>query len=361
MRKTITRRRVLKAAGAAGAIALAAPSIIRLAHAASDQLIISSWGGTFQDALRKTFFEPFTKETGIKVIELTYGGQGLARLKAQIEAGRVEVDLLDGPPFWPTIGSGTGLLQKIDLSGIADPSAHTPGALGEFGYGYGAVSWGITYSTKTFLKGGPRSWREFWDAERFPGRRAFFGPLLARHLEYALMADGVRASQVNPLDEQKTERAFAKLEQVRNRIAVWYQTTAQMENLLINGEIDCGEFTSTRAAFLASQGQPLQFEYNEAVMNLLVWVLAKDAPNKSNAEMFLRFCSRADRQAEIARAPYYQGPSNNKALESIRDDNLLRQLSTYPDNLRKQVVLDSTWWATNLSKLTPRWNQITSK
>lgn len=360
MRKTITRRQVLKAAGAAGAIAIASPSIIRFAHAASDQVVISSWGGTFQDALRKTFFEPFTKETGIKVVELTYGGQGLARLKAQMEAGRVEVDLLDGPPFWPAIGSGTGLLQKIDLSGIADPSAHIQGALGEFGYGYGATSWGITYSTKTFSKGEPRSWREFWDTERLRGRRAFFGPLVARHVEYALMADGTPAAQVNPLDEHKVDRAFAKLEQIKNQIAVWYQTTAQMEGLLINGEVDVGELPSTRAHSLASQGVPVQFEYNEAVMNLLVWVLAKDAPNKSNAELFLRFCSRADRQAEIARTNF-QGPTNTKALESIREDTLLRQLSTYPDNLRKQAVLDSTWWAANLSKLTPRWNQLTSK
>ncbi|MFI4986655.1 MAG: extracellular solute-binding protein [Alphaproteobacteria bacterium] len=359
MKSPLSRRHALKAAATLGIGALASWVRVGTPRAQSREVIVSSWGGTFQDNLRKILFAPFTKETGIAVTEVTWGGQGLARLKAQLEAGRVEVDLLDGPPFWPGIGSKGGLLQPIDLSGIADRAAHVPAALGEFSYGYGAISWGIVASQKAFAKGGPKSWGDFWNAEAFRGQRALFGPLVARHVEYALMADGVAPDAVNPLDGQKVERAFAKLAGLKGKIAVWYQTTAQMETLLGNGEIDCGELTSTRAHFLQSQNLPLSFEYNQAVMNTLIWVMAKNAPNKANAEAFIRFCSRADRQAEFATL-LFQGPTNTKALELIKDASVLERLPTHPGNASKQVVLDGAWWANNLEALAPRWNKLTS-
>src|ERR1700726_4421256 len=100
MTRSIRRRTLLQT----GLAAMAAPMAGRLSFAQSPQVTISSWGGSFQEALRKVLFEPFTQETGIKVVELTWGGQGLARLKAQLQAGQVEGDLLDGPPFWSAIG-----------------------------------------------------------------------------------------------------------------------------------------------------------------------------------------------------------------------------------------------------------------
>ena len=81
----VSRRLVVKSASSL--LALGAPMILR-AQPASRQLVVSGWGGTFQDAMRKALFEPFSKETGIRVMEVTYGGQGLARVKAQLDAGK---------------------------------------------------------------------------------------------------------------------------------------------------------------------------------------------------------------------------------------------------------------------------------
>jgi putative spermidine/putrescine transport system substrate-binding protein len=353
----VSRRSVIKSA--TGLLALAAPMVLR-AQPASRQLVVSGWGGTFQDAMRKALFEPFSKETGIRVMEVTYGGQGLARVKAQLDAGKVEVDLMDGPPFWPIMGAGQGLLEKMDLSNVSDKASHLQGAIGDYGYGYAATSWGIAYSTKTYTASAPKNWKDFWNVEAFKGRRALFGSIAVRHLEYALMADGVPTAQVNPLDPAKVDRAFRKLDQIKDKMAVWYQTNAQMESLLVNGEIDMGELTSNRAHYLGTQGAPIQFQYNEAVMNQLVLVMAKNAPNKANAEAFLRFCSRPDRQAELSTITF-TGPSNSKALAMIKDDMLLKALPTSPHNLQQQVQLDSQFWAANLAPLGPRWAQLTSK
>lgn len=355
MRPLVSRRTILKT----GLAATAAPFVARSGFAQAQQLTISSWGGSFQDALRKVLFDPFAKETGIKVVEVTWGGQGLARLKAQLDAGKVEVDLLDGPPFWSAIGKNQGVLDAIDKGAISDPSSHIAGAIDDFAYAYGSTTWGITYNTKSYPNGAPANWRDFWDAGRVKGRRAMFGATPARHLEYALQADGLAPSQVYPMDDKKVDRAFAKLGEIKKNMAVWYQTTSQMETLVTTGEIDCGELTSGRAFFLQSQGAPLQFVFEGAVMNLLIWVLAKNAPNKTNASQFLKFCSRPDRHVELAKV-LFSGPTNKKALDAIKDKKFLERLPTFGPNYERQVKLDATWWAGNMGKLSTRWNQVTS-
>ena len=100
MERKITRRKIVKAGlatvGGVAAAAAVGPYVIRHGLAQSkEQIVITSWGGTFQEAVRKVYFEPFTKETGIEVVEHTHGTKGLSKLKAQQDAGAAEIDLLD--------------------------------------------------------------------------------------------------------------------------------------------------------------------------------------------------------------------------------------------------------------------------
>lgn len=361
--KSQTRRSFLSSTGAVTALAMggavSAP-LVRRAHASgSGELVISSWGGTFQDALREVYFEPFSKEFGIEVKEVTYGIQGLAKVKAQSEAGHVEVDLLDGPPFWNAVGQRDGLTQEIDLSDIENASDHLPAALDPWGYGYGSISWGIGYNQESFVGGAPRSWADFWNTEEFPGARGMFGPIAARHLEYALLAKGVAPGNVNPLDKDKVNTAFAALNEIKDNINVWYNSSSQAETMLIQRELDLAEFVHGRAFGLQRKGVPVRFEYSGAVLNLLTWVMAKNAPNAENAQKFVAFCSRADRQAAFANKLFY-GPTNNAAMAKITDDFVRSALPTNPVNLEKQVLLDGAYWANNLGTQKDRWLEVTS-
>jgi putative spermidine/putrescine transport system substrate-binding protein len=169
----------------------------------------------------------------------------------------------------------------------------------------------------------------------------------------------VPVGEVNPLNDEKIDRAFKKLEEIKSKLALWYQTTSQVESLLATGEVDCAELTSGRTFFLQSQGAPLQFVFDAAVMNLLIWVMAKNAPNKGNAERLLAFSSRPDRQAELAKV-LFSGPTNKKTFALLTDDSLAHRLPTYAGNYARQVALDSDWWADNFDKLSGRWNKLTS-
>ena len=361
--RMIPRRSFVGRLGAGAAVvaasSLAMPFIGRKANAGSGQVVISSWGGEIQAGMRTAFFEPFERETGITVVEQSYGMQGLAKLKAQVDAGGAEVDLLDGPPFWTAIGRNLGLTGSISYDDFGNQTDHMSAAFNEYGYSYGSVSWGIGYNKKSFPNGGPRNWAEFWDAEGFPGVRCMFAPIAARHIEYALMADGVEVGAVNPLDDSKVDRAFAKLANIKDHVGVWFTAFSQMRSLLLSQEIDVVEDTNGDSFVAQDRGAEIEFVFDEAVMNLLTWVMAKDAPNRENALKLLAFCSRPDRQAEFAKATYY-GPTNLKALELIDSQTTLERLPTYSENLPKQVLLDGDYWSENLDKLKSRWQEITS-
>ena len=333
-----------------------APAPAGTGGAKKKAVVISGWGGAIQDAMRKAYFEPFTRETGIEVVEQTYGGDGLAKLKAQIGQGGAQVDILDGPPFWTVIGSKQGLLDKIDAK-LFSGSDFLPGAINDYGLGYSTVAWGITYNTQQFAKGHPENWADFWDATRFPGRRTMFGSLFARHPEYALMADGVATKDVYPLSDEKIDRTLTKL--AKPNIATWYQTGSQCEQMLSAKEVVLAEFFNGRTAYLAQQGVPVAFEWNQSVLNYTTWVLAKDAPNKENALQLLRFMGEPQPQANFASLIYY-GPTNHKALDLIKDEMVLKSIPTFPDNWKKLLPIDSDWWGENLGKYADRWNQFIS-
>jgi putative spermidine/putrescine transport system substrate-binding protein len=353
----VVRRRLL--AVALGMSALGASSLwVRRSRAqpARRQVIVSGWGGAMQRAMRTAYFAPFTRATGIEVVEQTYGGQGLARVKAQLRAGKPQVDLLDSAPFWALIGSQQNLLAPLEIPDVS-PADFTPGAIGKYGFGYATVSWGIAHST--LVPRAPASWRDFWNTRDFRGRRALFGPFVARHPEYALMAEGVPPAGVYPLDDAKIDRAFDRLAALKDAVAVWYQTGAQFEQMLVGRQIDMGEFFSGRSFFLQDRHVPVSFVWNEAIMNTMLFVLARNAPNYDNAMQFLSFVARPETQAAFAKAIYY-GPTNMRALELIKDRRTLERLPTHAPNLAKQLVLDTEWWGHNIDRLSARWSQLIS-
>lgn len=352
--KTIDRREFLRLA-AAGAVSSAGllASTQRSWAEQENVVVISSWGGILQEGMRKAYFDPFTKETGIKVIENNYGAQGLAKLRAQIEAGRVEVDILDGLSQWPLIGSRQGVIDRIDTK-YFDKANLVPGMIQEHGFRFMTFSSVITYNTKAFPKRAPRTWADFWDAKAFPGRRGMWGATVSRHVEYALMADGIPPEQVNPLSMEKVERAFKKLDQVKPHISVWYPGTSQAQQLLADEEVVLAEFLHARTAVLARQGLPLAFDFNQGIANYATWILAKNAPHKENALKLLGYISQPKPQAEMMLVSYY-GPINTKAFDLIKDDAVLRLAPTFPDNLKKQVLFDAEWWGEHEEKLAERW------
>src|SRR3979411_313709 len=113
-----SRRQFLKTTAVVGTAGLAFPNVVTRARAASkNELVFVGFGGTYQDGQTKALFEPFEKETGIKVVQTT--GVDLAKLQAQVQARNVEWVLISLPDRQRYTAVRQGLLQKLNY-GIID-------------------------------------------------------------------------------------------------------------------------------------------------------------------------------------------------------------------------------------------------
>src|SRR5918999_2722061 len=137
---------------------------------AADPITVVSWGGAYQDSVRKAFFEPFMKETGGKIIEEEFNGE-IAKIRAMVESGNVTWDVVENDSQTTMAACAEGIVEKVDWSKLglkrddfisADASeCVVPSIL------YSTV---LAYDT-TKVKEPPTSIKAFFDLEKYPGKR----------------------------------------------------------------------------------------------------------------------------------------------------------------------------------------------
>src|SRR5438128_1272417 len=169
----LSRRRFLTTA-AAGALATAAlPGAVTRARAAGkNELVFVGFGGNYQDGQTKALFEPFEKETGIKVVQTT--GVDLAKLRAQVQSKNVEWDLISIPDRLRYTAVKDGLLSPLNYTMI-NAKDIIPALVSEYAVGCVTIPMQLTYSTKAYPAGrAPQTWMDFWDPKKFPGPRGLY-------------------------------------------------------------------------------------------------------------------------------------------------------------------------------------------
>lgn len=316
----------------------------------SGSVVVSTWGGSYTDAQVKAFFTPFTKATGIDVV--TTGTPDAAKLKLMHKSGNVEWDIVDAEAQMMYAAAADGALAPIDYDLIykVTPKADLiPTNLKQFGFPSISFGWVMAWNTEA-IKGGPEmTWADFWDTKKYPGRRALYAqpkPLL----EVALLADGVAPDKLYPLD---LDRAFAKLDQIKSSIDVWYEDLGQADVLLRNGEIDFMLTSNGRAHAAKQEGLKVDFTFNQGAWEQGYWVVPANGPNAENAQKLIAWTSQPEGQAEFAAAFGYGGP-NIRSYEMI-DAKVLAGLPTAPVNLPKQIAVDGEWWTQHLDEVNRRW------
>ncbi len=171
MAHTITRRSFL-ATAAAGTLAAGLPNVVTPARAASkNELVFVGFGGSYQDGQTKALFEPFEKETGIKVVQTT--GVDLAKLRAQVQSKNVEWDLVSIPDRLRYTAVRDGLVQKLDYK-IIDAKDVMPELVTEHAVGCVTIPMLLTYSTTAYPTAdkAPKTWMDFWDPKKVAGPAA---------------------------------------------------------------------------------------------------------------------------------------------------------------------------------------------
>jgi putative spermidine/putrescine transport system substrate-binding protein len=324
-------------------------------HAApARDLTIVSWGGSYQDAQRKIYFEPFMSETGIKLVEDSWNG-GVGTLRAKVEGGNADWDVVQVEAEELVLGCEEGLFETLDYEKIGGRDAFIPDAVHECGVGTIVWSTALTYDGDKLGDNPPASWADFFNTERFPGKRGLRkGPKYA--LEFALMGDGVPANEVYDVlgTPEGIDRAFRKLDSIKQDI-VWWEAGAQPLQLLASGEVAMtAAYNGRVSAANQSDKRNFRIAWDGNIYAIDSWVILKDSPNQDPAYRFIAFASDPQRQKDLP--PLVPYGVTNKAASGLIDPSVLPNVPTAPDNLSAGLAIDADFWVENIEPLTERFN-----
>jgi putative spermidine/putrescine transport system substrate-binding protein len=338
-----TRRRVLQ-----GGSVLALG--VRSARAAVDlkgkTVVFASWGGAYQDAEKQCYCEPFAAATGATVVQ--DGPMNAAKFRAMIESGAPDWDVADVTIDFLYAGIGDKLFEKIDTK-LVDAGRLSPQFVNDYGIGCIVWSYNLGYSTKVFPAGTqPNTWADLFDLKRFPGKRGL-GDNVVATLEVALLADGVPADKLYPLD---VDRALKKLDTIKAETIFW-STNSQSQQLFVDGEIGLGLILNGRAFDAVKKGAPIAISWQQNIQSIDYLVVPAGSRNRDAAMMLIDTMTRAENQAKLANQIAY-APTNPAAFASI-DPKVEPWLSTAPDNIRQGFVINAAYWRDNLKPLQERW------
>ena len=341
----VTRRTFMSAAAAA----LAAPALVipGRARAADGPVVFVTWGGVVAKAVKELLAEPFTRETGIPVV--IADGPDLAKVKAQIQTGNIEWDILDLPGAMAMSGSKSGFWEPIDTDIVRTGNLLLPNPTSDLVL-IDTYAGGVGWNTGRHADGAhPTDITEYFDVQRFPGTRTLRARI-SETLEMALVASGVPVDALYPLD---VERGFKALDEFKPHVRKWVSETAQMTGLLQSEEVDFSYVFTNRIRAAQEGGVPLAMSMKQCTIGSLYYGVVKGSPRREAAMKFIDFAMRPQQNAALC--------SMMTSIPNAKDATALMDAEAQkwaPDLGNKQhILISDAYWAEHYEELNARFKE----
>src|SRR5260370_7421008 len=170
---TITRRKLVKAAGAAASgVALAA--VWSGPAGATEQITVADVGGAPGQAMRTAFYDPFEKATGIRVEGVAHESDPVTQFKLVVNTGSKIWDAcMVTPDDVARLTSDKNYLEPLEISNGPDDEL-IPGALMPNWFGFSAYAIVMAYRTDVYKKEAPTGWPHFLETSKLPVRPVLY-------------------------------------------------------------------------------------------------------------------------------------------------------------------------------------------
>ena len=319
-----------------------------------DVLFYDTSGGSVYEAEAETIFADFTADTGVTVTD-DYN-EAATKFFASAEAGSVPWSLV----LFPTVNDAAtaaedGLLEKIDTS-IVPVDKLVDGTYTEYGIEVGTFGMVLAWDDEAYADEKPSEMADLWDLDTFPGKRCFFNnPQYGWTLEAALLADGVAADELYPLD---VDRALAKLDEIKSEI-VWWDGGAASIEAFENGSCDIGILWANRAfTALSENGFPMDITWNEAGYSNSVWSIPAGAPNAAAAQALMaHVINNVEGQIAFASKVPTPIPASLKDLSPADFPEDVQSFLPVGENVAGSVLQDSDYYLENLDAVLDQFNR----
>lgn len=316
----------------------------------ANSMTLVTYGSAFQQAQETSMVKPFEVATRTSVtIE---SPPDLAKLKVMVQSGR---------PTWDVYVAAQQdvaaycdqYFEKIDLTNIKTDQ-FAPGTVEECGVPFDTYSYVLAYNTTKYGDHPPASIQDFFDTARFPGTRALSNDPGEGNLELALMADGVAAKDLYPLDY---DRAFKVLDRVKDG-AIFWSSGAEQVAMMEQQRADMILVWSGRGFEATRNGAPYAPVWKDNSYHWASLSIVKGSPHREAAQKFIESAVSPESQVRFTEAIAY-GAANltaKPALDPARKD----WDSSLPEHRAASWQMDTKWWGEHQDEVIQRWTQWTS-
>ena len=356
----LSRRSFLGLTAAAAASAGLSMPWMGRALAAVTEVRFDGWGGTVQDALDKYAFQPYTKKTGIKVVQGTFGDENeiITKVKTS-KPGDFQVVHSSGVNYYiKYVNAGmTSEINEANIPNMAnvlqpmiEPFRKLTPKLSAVPYDYGTT--GIAYNTKVISaeEAKEQGVKMLFD-KKYAGKIGGYADMTTR-VWYAALATGQDPNKIEDMDA-----VWAKVREQRDIAKKFWGSGAELMDLLSKGEIVVTDAWSGRVASLQEQGHPIGYLDPKGSYAWMEDMLVLKGSPMAECEELINFMLDPATSIAVAEGQSYPpslDPNKVKLTEKIE------KLPAFdPTGKMEALTLaDPQYWAGNEDAWQKQWDRI---
>ena len=342
------RRRALHAlAGLMGAGIMGLPRVA----AAAEELVITTYGGSWEKFWRATLLPAFTAKTKITPkLDIGLGRTYMSTMRAA-GVGKSPYGVVMTNEIYASVLRAEGQFQKLDRGLVPNYADLYPIATAAAD-GWGVVGLispiGIGYRTD-LVKTPPRSWKDLWTNPEFKGRLGLYSIQNTAGKMMLMLASKMYGGDIHNIDV-----GFKKLAELGKVM----QTDFNMSTMMSTGEVVVAPFDFGEIARLRNQGLPVDCVTPEE--GLLMWDQTFNIPQGAPgavAHAYIDFILSPEGQTVLMKE-FFVSPVNRKV---VVPDALKKDIPISGKEMDKFLAWDWAYMNKNSEAITKRWNEVVGK
>ncbi len=328
--------------------------------ASAEEMTIVSWGGAYLKSQQNAYHDPYSKKTGVKIINDDSSAEAVAKLRAMNEAGNITWDVVDVVAADAIRLCDEGLALEIDHDEQLAAAPDGTSASDDFGdlivsdCFIPQIVYSTTFGYRTDLVGStpPSDICDVFDLQKYPGMRSLEKRPI-NNMEWALLCDGVAKEDVYEVlaTPAGQEQALAKLDTIKGSV-VWWSSGADTPQLLADGEVVMGSTYNGRLfSMIAEQNQPVGMLWDAQVFDLDGWIIPAGLSPERQARAldYIFFATDTQRLADQAKWISY-GPARASSAPLVGKHadlgiDMAPHMPTDPNNAKNTFLYNYEFWA----------------
>jgi spermidine/putrescine transport system substrate-binding protein len=330
------------------------------ALAAVTEVRFDGWGGVVQEAIDKYAFQPYSKKTGLKVVQGTFGDENevITKIKTS-NPGDFQIVHSSGVEYYKKYVDG-GWVSEINeanipnmanvMTAMIEPFRKLTPKLSAVPYDYGTT--GIAYNTKVISDAEAKEKGvNLLIDKKYAGKIGGYQEMNTR-VWYAALQSGQ-----NPNDIKDIDAVWAKVREARDITKKYWGSGAELMDLLSKEEIVVTDAWSGRIAALQQQGHPIGYlDPKGSYAWMEDMLILKGSPMAECEELvnFMLDPATAIAVAEGQNYPPSLDPNKVKLTDKIAKLPAFDPTGT----MTSLTFADPIYWAANTDAWTKQWDRI---